>query len=108
MSDFVDEQRVPARPWRLSTSDFTVRVHEATAPCMKWHCMYVRSCLSVRPCPLTVNTYLLTYLQVPSHLSLHLCETPDARGEARREQGYTSPNAWLWRDHSNGRVPEPA
>ena len=28
--------------------------------------------------------------------------------EARREQGYTSPNAWLWRDHSNGRVPEPA
>ena len=52
--------RVPARPWRLSTSDFTVRVHEATAPCMKWHCMYVRCCLSVRPCPLTVNTYLLT------------------------------------------------
>ena len=51
---------VPARPWRLSTSGFTVRVHEATAPCMKRFRMYVRRCLSVRPCPLTVNTYLLT------------------------------------------------
>jgi hypothetical protein len=50
----------------------------------------------------------LSYQVRAEALRRRALESPSLEGATwRDDEGYASPNAWLWRDHSEGKLPNP-